>query len=125
MKKSERGVGKLTLLVFSVVIGAIIFIAYRVLPFYYCYFELENQMQALIGVSAIDTDLDLRRKLKAYMRRLDIPAHIDEVEMTRNNNFLSISLEYQEEFYIEFRGEEHHIHTFEFHAYADGEVERE
>jgi dihydroorotase len=123
MEKRERGVGYLTLAVFGTLIAAGIFCAYHIFPFYYYYFELQNQMDSLVRVASVHTDKELRDKLRAHLKRMEIPATIDDVKIRRFGSSISMTLEYEEDFYVEFRGQEYDIHTFQFRAHAEGEYE--
>jgi len=101
-------------------VGAIIFCAYHILPFYYYYFELQEQFEALVRVAEVNTDQELRSKIRSYLRRAEIPAEADEVRIDRDGGRISLTLDYQEVFFIRFRGKEYDIKTFDFHVHADG-----
>lgn len=119
----ERGIGYLTLIVFGTLIAALIVAGYNIIPFYYYYFELENQLTQLVRVSSIYTDEELREKLKAHLKRMDIPATIDDLKIRRFGHEVKMEMEYEEDFYLTFRGKEYDIYTFYFHAEASGKGE--
>lgn len=113
---SERGIAKLTLIVFVPLIFVVLYAAYYITPFYYNYFELQNQMESLVRVASVYTDEELRRKLATQMKALEIPASVDDVRIDRFGNTMRISLQYEETFWIEWQGEEYEVHTFDFDA---------
>ena len=57
------------------------------------------------------------------MKKMEMPAEIDDVRIERSGKTMRISLEYDEVFYVTWQGEEYDLHTFHFHAYAEGEIE--
>ena len=119
--RAERGVGKLVLLVFGTLLAVVAFVAYHVLPFYYYYFELQEQMQQLVRVGSVDSDKELRAKLAAHLKRMEIPAEIDDVKIERAGDRVAISLDYDEVFYVTWHGKDYTLRVFHFHAYAEGE----
>ena len=119
----ERGMGKLTLLVFGTIVAAALYVAYNVLPFYYYYFELQEQMRQLVRVGNVYSDKELREKLRRHMERMEIPATIDAVKIERRGTNTAVSLEYSEVFYIRWQGKDIEVHRFNFRAHAEGEPE--
>ncbi len=122
-RRADGGAGKLTLLVFGVLIAAGTFVAYHVMPFYYYYFELEQQMQQLTRVANIYSDKELRDKLATHMKRMEIPASVDEVKIERTGDYVRIGLQYQEVFSVYWKGTTYDLYTFDFNAYAEGQPE--
>ena len=117
----EKGIGKLTFSVFAAIIAALLYSAYHILPFYYYYFELVNQMEQVIKVASTETDQEIRKKLLYHIKKMQIPVSPDELRIMRDGKRMSIGLKYEEIFYIPFRGKDYDIHTFKFDAHAEGE----
>lgn len=117
---SAHGVGKLTLLVFGTIVGAGIYAAYHILPFYYCYFEITNQFEQAIKVASTYTDKEIRDKLVYHIKKLELPVEPDDLKIEREAGRMRISLPYEEVFFITWQGKDYDIHTFQFHAYAEG-----
>jgi hypothetical protein len=117
---SARGVGKLTLLVFGAIVGAGIYAAYHILPFYYCYFEITNQFEQAIKVASTYTDKEIRDKLLYHIKKLELPVEPEDLKIEREAGRMRISLPYEEVFYVTWQGKDYDLHTFEFHAYAEG-----
>lgn len=117
----ERGIGRLTLIVFGTLGAAVLFCAYQIMPFYYYYYELLNQMEAVIQVAGIESDKAIRTKLAYHMKKLQIPAEIDDLKITREGNRMRLSLKYEEVFYIRYRGKDYDLRVFPFHAQAEGQ----
>lgn len=117
---AERGLSKLTILVFGTLFAAVLYTGYSVLPFYYCYYEIQNQMEQAIRVASTYTDAELRDKLVYHIKKLELPVNPEELRIEREAGFMKISLPYEEVFYVTWEGKEYDLHTFKFHAYAEG-----
>lgn len=118
---TERAVGKLTLIIFGLIISAVVYAGYHILPFYYYFFELQSHMEQLIRVAAVDSDHEIRKKLLYQIRWMGIPADENQLKIDRRDNYMYISLPYQEVFYITWQGEDYDLYTFDFFAEAEGE----
>jgi len=116
----ERGIGRLTLLLFGAVIAALIFTGYNVIPFYYYYFELTNQLEALVASKERTNDVELRKRIMAVVKELEIPADERDIRIDRRDGFIEVSLSYKEIFYVAWRGRDLDLHTFQFTAHARG-----
>ena len=116
----ERGAGALTLIVFGALLVALVYSASKVLPFFYYYYDLENQMQSLIKVAQDNNDQEIRKKLMYFIRKYEIPAREQDLRIMRGANSMKISLPYKEVFYVPWQGTDHVIYVFEFNAQAEG-----
>jgi hypothetical protein len=116
----KRGAGKLTVSVFLVLIGTVLFCAYKVLPFYYYYYELQNQMAAAIRTASVYNDAEIRKKLWTQIKWMQIPAKPEALKIERFDGRMRISLPYSEVFYITWQDKEYDIHTFDFIAQEEG-----
>lgn len=117
---SECGVGKLTAIVFTIIVAVVTYSGYRIIPFYYYYFELESHMQQLITVAGVESDQEIRKKLLYQIRWMGIPADERDLKIDRRDQYMYISLPYSEVFYITWQGEDYDIYTFDFVAEAEG-----
>ena len=116
----EQGASRLTILVFSVLMGAAIFVAYHVVPFYYYYFELTNQLNALVATAERSSDATIRAKVGGVLKALDIPAQERDVQIDRRDGVIAITVSYTEVFYLSFRGKDYDLYDFRFKATARG-----
>ncbi|MGI6524196.1 MAG: hypothetical protein ACOX2O_02740 [Bdellovibrionota bacterium] len=123
MLRNDSGIGKLTLLVFGVIIAATLFIANQVVPIWYYHLELANQMEQLARVGSNFSDREIRSKLRTHLRNGDIPATENDLVIRRYGDDVTLSLKYEEGVFIPWRGEEHEVHTFKFHIVTDGSSE--
>lgn len=119
--KREHGAGALTLLVFGTIIGAFLYAAYSIAPFYYYYYELQNHFEQTIPIAGTETDMEIRRRLLYHIRRYELPVEDEQLSIVRSGNIMSISLRYTEVFLIEWDGKELLRWDFPFHAHAEGE----
>ncbi|RMG45535.1 MAG: DUF4845 domain-containing protein [Candidatus Dadabacteria bacterium] len=118
----DQGASKLTVLVFAAIFGVAFYCAYHIIPFYYYFYELQNQFESAVKVASTYTDKEIRRKLMYHIKKMQLPVEPDDLEIIRQDGKIKISLEYEEVFYITFRGKDYDIWTFPFHAYAEGNV---
>lgn len=122
LSHSNSGVGNLTLLVFGSLLLAVLYTAYHVIPFYYYYYELVNQMEAAVKVASLETDAELRKKLTYHIRKMQLPVDPEELRIERGGDSIRISLRYSETFFIPWRDRDIDIHTFPFYAEAEGKI---
>jgi hypothetical protein len=121
----ELGAGLLTVAVFGTLLAVVLFSAYNILPFYYYYFELSHQMEAVIRVAETSNNEELRNKLTYHIRKMEIPVGDDEelrraLIIERENGKIRVSLSYEEVFYITFDGRDRTLMRFPFTAQAEG-----
>ena len=116
MKTSQRetGIGKFTLLFFGTIFGVIFYSAFKIIPFYYYFYELRNHAESIARVSDELTDDEIRARMVQRMKELGIPADPESLVVERYMSQLRIELAYQEEFYITFKGKDHIIKVFPF-----------
>jgi carbonic anhydrase len=118
---NSLGASRLTNLVFLALFGASAFCAYKIIPFYYYYFELQNQMSQLLKLADSTSDLEIRKKLETHIKELEIPVNPSQLQISRDGRKIRASLKYSEIFFISFRGKDYDLREFPFHAYAEEE----
>lgn len=119
---AERGASSLTTLVFGVLLAAVLYVAYHVLPFYYYYLEMTNHMYEAVRVASQYSDKELREKLEFQMKWMQIPADPSDLQIERFGDTIRISLPYEEVFTIPWGDDEWEVHRFEFYAVAEGRI---
>lgn len=124
LRNCQSGVSKLTTIFFGAIIAAALFTGYHVLPFYYYYFELQNQMESAVAVASTYSDKELREKLWYHVhRKMQIPGvKPEDIRIERNGGLIRISLRYQEIFFLTWKGKDYDIYVFKFLAKAEGKV---
>jgi hypothetical protein len=118
--RSSRGASKLTLLVFGLILWALGYAAYHIVPFFYYYYDLKNQFKQVIKVAALESDEEIRRKLMTFIKQYQIPVDPEDLRIERLDDTMRISLKYQEIFYVTFREKDYTLHTFDFDATTQG-----
>ncbi len=119
---NNKGYSTLTNFVFFIIIGLVFFVVYNVLPFYYYYFELKNQMLALTKVANVNTDLEIKEKLFEQIKDLKIPADKDDIKIHRVDGEIVISVHYQEIFYVTIGKKDYDLYVFDFSAHVQNEI---
>lgn len=118
--KRQSGIGKLTGLVFGTIAVAILYSAYHIIPFYYYYYELQNQFEAHAKAANVYTNKQLREKLMYHINKMEIPIDKPEdLRIDRTADGTRISLAYTEIFYVSWQGKDYDLHKFDFIAQAE------
>lgn len=120
VRRPERGRGKLGTAVVSAVLIVVGFVGYNVVPFYYYYFELTNQLRALISTADRNNDAAIRARVMQIVRELEIPAVERDVQIDRRDGVITITLPYSEVIYFTFQGKEYDLYRLRFRASAAG-----
>lgn len=120
LRSVQRGASVLTYAVFLVLVGICAYVGYKVVPFYYYYYDLLNQFEEVIKVASLETDSAIRQKLMYHIKKYGIPCDPEDLRIERSDNMMTIRLQYQEVFYITFRGKDYTIRTFDFDATTTG-----
>lgn len=122
MRLEERGVGNLTLIVFTLIAGVIVWLGFSIGPFFYYYYELLNQFDAHIRVASMYTDKEIREKLMYHIKKLEIPMESPEdLEIRRDGQRMTIRLKYKEVFYVSWQDKDYDLHVFHFDAKSEGQ----
>lgn len=119
---TQKGLGTYTVIVFGLIIGVLVFCGYQILPFYYYYFELQSHMEQMVKVASEEPDREIRKRLMYYIKKYELPIEQDELRIERIGGMIRITLDYEEVFYITFRGKDYDLHVFKFHAAAEGKI---
>lgn len=119
---AERGVGKLTLFVFAVLAGIVIYGITQVGPIFYSYLELQNQMQQAARVASVKNDEELRKLIAPHIRDLQIPATIEDLVIERFEDYIYIGMSYSETLTIPIGEKDIQIYTFQFNPYAEEDL---
>lgn len=93
---------------------------YAVVPFYYYYFDLKNQMQRAISFAAVETDEEIRRSLMAVAKRHGISCGERDLQVSRQDDTMEMSLRYSEGVKVSMLGREATLWTLNFDASARG-----
>ncbi len=124
LRNSEAAASKLTSMVFIALFAVVAFTAYRVTPFYYYYFELQNQMKQALTLADSESDQVIRKKIEYHIKTLEIPVKADKLKIARDGSHIKASLDYSEIFYIRLWGKDYDLYEFPFKAYAEAPVSR-
>jgi hypothetical protein len=111
-----RGAGLITWIVFGAIVAAGGFAAYQILPFFYYYYELQNHFEQVIKIASVETDSEIRKRLMYHIKKYQIPCEPEDLKIERSDDVMTVSLSYDEVFYVRFNGKEHTLHTFHFDA---------
>lgn len=117
--KNRSGIGKLTILIFGTILFVVGWSAYHIMPFYYYFFELKNNMEQLAQMAGEFEDEEIRKKIKMKIKELEIPADPERLIVSRYDGIMKISLPYEEVLYFTWDGKDHDLYVFKFLAEAE------
>ena len=93
---SERGEGKLKAIIYTLILIAGVYIAFKLVPVYVAEYQLKDKMseQARFAVVNRYTEEQIKDILYKTVQDLDIPAKRDDIKVTNTGHGLSISVVY-------------------------------
>jgi hypothetical protein len=118
---SQRGGGRLNVLLTVLFFAAIAFVGSHVFPFFYYYHELQGLMESQVAKAQVFSDDQIRTNVMKKIKELQIPFDDpDQLKINRFDDKIVVELEYDEVFYIDLgNGKSYDIHTFHFHPRAE------
>lgn len=95
-KKAERGEGRMKAIIYTVILVAGIFAAFKLVPLYVANYELKDKIseQARFAVVNRYTDDQIRDILFKTIQDLDIPAKREDIKIAQTRTGLTISVSY-------------------------------
>lgn len=93
----ERGGGKLKAIIWTAVIFAGFYAAFKVVPIYFANYQLQDKMQTEARYATVNhrTDDDLRNIIYKEIQERDIPAHREDIKILENTQRgVRISVDY-------------------------------
>ena len=118
--KREGGISLLTTAIFGSILGAAVYVAYHVLPFYYDFYELKGHFEQSIKIASTETDEEIRRRLMYHIKKFGIPCDPEDLKIERDGDTMKIRLKYREIFSIPWDAKLYDIKFFDFDARASG-----
>jgi len=118
----EQGKGLLVTAVAVAVSLVAGFLAYRLVPLYYYYFDLQNHMRRAIASAAVETDEEIRRSLMSVIRRHGISCGERDLQVNREGDTIGVALRYSEGLRVALFGKEITLGTLDFDASAKGKI---
>ena len=95
-KKAQRGEGRLKAIIYTLILVAGIYAAFKLVPLYVANYELKDKIgeQARFAVVNRYTDEQIRDILYKTIQDLDIPAKREDIKVQQTNHGLMISVNY-------------------------------
>ena len=112
---NQKGFLSLGPLLFILILLATIFSGFKIIPFYYSYYELQNLFQAQADVASERKDKEIIDIISRTMIKLGVPASTEDLKLNRANGKIIIELSYSEVFFVDFgEGYDYDIYEFDF-----------
>lgn len=96
LRRSERGEGKFRAILFTVILVAGVYSAFKILPAYIAEYQLADKMQeqARFGIVNRYTEEQIRENVFKVAQDLEIPAKKEDIKVTTTQSVVRISLDY-------------------------------
>ena len=101
----------------------VLFLGYKVVPFYYYYFDIQSNCAQLLRNAAVESDEELRRDLIEVVRRNGIDKEARDIGIQRIGGRIKIWLNYQEDLEVSLMGKSFTLYRFDFTPTAEGVYE--
>lgn len=118
----NKGYTRPIIIMLSIIAFLIILILYKIIPLYYYYFEIKNQMITLSKDAAIKTDLEIKEKLYEQIKYLQIPATKDDIAIQRSGAKIKITIKYKEVIYFTINNKDYDLFVLNFSPTVKNEI---
>ena len=97
----------------------VLFLGYKILPFYYYYFDIKSNCAQVLRNAAVKSDEELRRDLLDVALRNGIEVEARDIGIQRVGSRIKIWLSYQEHLDVSLMGKSLTLYTFDFTPSAE------
>ena len=118
----NKGYTRPIIIMLSIIAFLIILILYKIIPLYYYYFEIKNQMITLSKDAAIKTDLEIKEKLHEQIKYLQIPATKDDIAIQRSGAKIKITIKDKEVIYFTINNKDYDLFVLNFSPTVKNEI---
>ena len=118
----NKGYTRPIIIMLSIIAFLIILILYKIIPLYYYYFEIKNQMITLSKDAALKTDLEIKEKLHEQIKYLQIPATKDDIAIQRSGAKIKITIKYKEVIYFTINNKDYDLFVLNFSPTVKNEI---
>ena len=118
----NKGYTRPIIIMLSIIAFLIILILYKIIPLYYYYFEIKNQMITLSKDAAIKTDLEIKEKLHEQIKYLQIPATKDDIAIQRSGAKIKITIKHKEVIYFTINNKDYDLFVLNFSPTVKNEI---
>lgn len=95
--RGQRGAGKLKAVLYTAVLAAAVFAAFRLIPPYVAEYQLSDKMQevARFGIVNRYTEAQVRDEVFKTVQDLDIPVRKEDIKVSADRASVKIALDYR------------------------------
>jgi hypothetical protein len=104
-------------------VALVLFLGYKVVPFYYYYFDIKNNCAQVLRNAAVRSDEELRRKWLEVIRGHGIEKDARDIGIQRIGGRVKMWLNYQEPLDVSLLGRSFTFYSFDFTPSAEVGVE--
>jgi hypothetical protein len=101
------------------VTALLLFVGYKVVPFYYYYFDIKSNCAQVLRNAAVRSDEELRREWLDVIRGHGIDKEPRDIGIQRIGGRVKMWLNYQEPLDVSLMGQSFTLYTFDFTPSAE------
>lgn len=116
---SAPSVGGLRGVLRGMAIVVALFLGYKVVPFYYYYYDLKSYCAQVIREAAVTSDDEIRAKVLAVVRQHGIEKDARDIRVQRIGGRIKVWVDYKESLDVWVAGERLTLFTFAFSPSAE------
>jgi hypothetical protein len=120
-RKSTQGASKIVVLIFAAVFAAILWAGFHILNFYYCYYDLRNEIEEQVHIAQTESDEEIMNRIIKKIHELHIPVDEKRINLVRQGQRMKISFKYKEVLTFKWNGKYYDLKTFNFNVLVDEE----
>ena len=99
--------------------GLVLFLGYKVVPFYYYYFDIKSNCAQVLRNADVRSDEELRREWLELIRNHGIEKEPRDIGIQRIGGRVKMWLNYQEPLEVSFMGRSFTLYSFDFTPSAE------
>jgi len=115
----QKAVAKGDPLVRLCLVALLLFVGYKVVPFYYYYFDIKSKCAQVLQNADVRSDEELRREWLEVIRNHGIEKEPRDIGIQRIGGRIKMWLNYQEELDVSLLGHHLTLYTFDFTPSAE------
>ena len=94
--RSQRGEGRLKAIVYTVILVAVIYVAFKLVPIYVAEYQLSDRMQEQARYAVVNrySEDKIRDNIMKVVDDLEIPAKREDIKVTSTMQIVKINVDY-------------------------------
>ncbi|HMO02727.1 MAG TPA: hypothetical protein PKD37_07045 [Oligoflexia bacterium] len=126
MRKTQGnlGLGSLATFILFVVVGSCVYLGYKIIPIFYNYYELQNQMDQMVRTADVLSNNEILTRIKKIVQEYNIPVKEENITVDRSHDRIILKAAWSDDLAISWKDKEYLLQTFYFEAISEGVLTR-